>query len=84
MRKKSQITIFIIIGILLLLSVFLMFYYLNYSIQEPIEPDTNTQNQHIIGFIEGCVDQKAKQSLFYLGFIGGDTKIKKLSTKSAA
>jgi len=57
-----------------------MFYYLNYSIQEPIEPDTNTQNQHIIGFIEGCVDQKAKQSLFYLGFIGGDTKIKKLST----
>tara|TARA_Y100000034_G_C6764913_1_gene340933 strand:+ start:65 stop:871 length:807 start_codon:yes stop_codon:yes gene_type:complete len=68
-QKRGQISIFIIIGLILIILVAFIFFYLS-SIRTTSGKETS-ENQHIIGFIEGCIDQKAKQGLFYLGFVGG-------------
>ncbi len=64
---------FIIIGIILLACVSFVFFYLSLETDQDSSKEDTGKDQHIIGFIEGCVDQKSKQALFYLGFIGGDT-----------
>ncbi len=71
--KKGQVSLFIIVGVILVLAILIPFIYLSYKQEVPIK--TDAENEHIEGFIEGCIDQKAKQSLFYLGFIGGATKV---------
>ncbi len=75
-EKKSQISLFIIAGIVIVIIVGFIFFYLSLRTTDVASEETTSKNQHIIGFIEGCVDQKAKQSLFFLGFIGGDTWVR--------
>lgn len=72
-QKKSQLSIFILIGIVLVIAVAFVLIYLAPASQDTGKVETN-DDAHITGFVEGCIDQKSKQALFYLGFIGGGTK----------
>lgn len=69
--KRGQITIFAIIGIILILSV-LLFVFLRPKANPDIEVKDPT---NVRQFIESCLTQSANQALFYQGYIGGDVSL---------
>ena len=71
MKKKGQITVFIIVGIVMLMSFSIMLL-IRGQFGDKEEDITKVDTSNIRNFIEGCVQQTARQSLFYFGFIGGD------------
>lgn len=64
MKKKGQVTFFIIIGIILLIIVG-VYFALRGTIEE--EPPILPEYQPIQQFIETCIDANAKEALFLLG-----------------
>ena len=78
MRRKGQVTIFIILGILLLAIVGLLFYFKTLTITETFEtegrPVTVTVPQEFIAiqeYTETCLGSIAEQGLKILGQQGG-------------
>lgn len=78
--KRGQIGFFFILGVLLLLSVALLFFaggfqYKTAKIKvHEIAKETPPSFVSLRKLIESCVDQTAELAVFYLGFIGGDVK----------
>ncbi len=73
MHKTGQTSLFVILGILLLLLVAL--YGLSFFVGKPTEQAKQTigeTNQPLKAFVDSCVEQTAKLALFFFGFIGGD------------
>ena len=75
-RRRGQTTLFIILGVLLLLSV-VLYVVMNYVLKEKSEQqskkelETTAENLPIKAFVDSCVTQTAKVALFLFGFVGG-------------
>ncbi|MBI5389592.1 hypothetical protein HZB01_04400 [Candidatus Woesearchaeota archaeon] len=72
-EKRGQVTLFIIIGVLLLLIMGFGYYlYSQKSEQLPPEPITKQQpTNKISSFVESCIDQTASEAVIKLGSQGG-------------
>ncbi|MBI4441004.1 hypothetical protein HY639_02445 [Candidatus Woesearchaeota archaeon] len=76
--QKGQVSFFFILGILLLLSISLLYFLGGIKYTELRTKGHAVTTETAPGFlavhklIETCVDQTAKLAVFYLGFIGGD------------
>jgi hypothetical protein len=75
--KKTQVTMFIIMGIVLLFVFVVLFYLKNVIQQESIEQNIEDINR-VLGeqgkyhqYVQGCVEQATKEGLFMLGMQGG-------------
>ena len=68
-RKKGQITLFIILGILMLTAVG-MFIYFRSSVSKEAEIIT-TEYSPVIGFVDSCIDSIARDGIKTLGLNGG-------------
>ncbi len=74
MNRKSQITVFIIIGLLILLSTVLIFYIRSKAMTKDLVPKLDNvpdDQKELQGFILGCVDQTATEALVKIGEHGG-------------
>ncbi|MBI4149906.1 hypothetical protein HY488_00720 [Candidatus Woesearchaeota archaeon] len=73
-RKKGQITIFLVIGILLLVGVFLTLTIRSW-ITEKVEPEAQQavtlEGQSIQTFVESCIDRVGRRGIYFLGRQGG-------------
>jgi hypothetical protein len=63
--KKSQITFFIIVGIIILLFILFLFYV--YKMEIKIVPSSPSSKESIEVFIKDCIDNSIIESTFYLG-----------------
>ena len=78
LNKKAQVTVFIIIGILILFVTGMIFFLTKYTIQEqiteegaPVIASVPTAFQPIQSFTENCLSSSAKRGLLILGEQGG-------------
>ncbi len=74
MNKKSQITVFIIIGLLVICSAVLIFYIRSRVITKDLVPKLDKipdDRKDIQEFVLGCVDQTATDALIKIGEHGG-------------
>jgi hypothetical protein len=75
--KKGQVSIYLLIGIVLLIVVGL---FVAISTIKQLPTETTSEEQirrlgkfhNVESFVQNCVDNTAKYALFYLGFVGGD------------
>ena len=77
MQKKGQTTLFAILGLTILLVVVLYsasIYLLKEKPSEQVKQSAieAQQDQPIKAFIDSCVEQTSKLSIFFFGFVGGD------------
>lgn len=72
-EKRGQVTLFIIIGIVLLLAIVLIIVLRSESIREAISPERifPTETTRITNFIDSCIEDTADQALNLLGAQGG-------------
>ncbi len=61
--KRGQVTVFIIIGILLILTISLLIVLLNSSTKKPLENVKLSETQSIKSFVENCLEQATWQSI---------------------
>ena len=76
MQKRGQLTVFIILGLVVLV-IAGIFFYLSGSIapagtKGALETRVNIEQLSPEAYVQHCVDQTASKALFYFGFIGGD------------
>ena len=73
MKKRGQITIFIIIGIVLLLSAALVTYFYQKRVAAPIKRIVSVPEevQQIYDYVASCTDQIGKDGLIIMGIQGG-------------
>src|SRR5574341_2475565 len=73
MSKRGQITIFIIIGIVLLLSVGVALYFYQARVTEPIKRlvAVPEEVQQIYDYVATCANQIGKDGLLIMGTQGG-------------
>lgn len=69
LKKKSQITVFIIIGLIILLTYFLLSYYKKESIEERelIQPELIPVQQ----YVQTCTEDLAREAIEIIGINGG-------------
>lgn len=76
-NKKSQITLFIILGLILLLIIGFLFYLTTYVVKKQTGTETTetqkikTELQPIVNYVTQCLDQTTKEGLVLLGKQGG-------------
>lgn len=81
-QKRGQITLFIIIGIVVLFGVFAVLY-VNAQIKKQNQPVVTEVEripikvEPIKQFVQGCIDQAAKDSLSVIGLTGGNVEATK-------
>jgi hypothetical protein len=77
MRKRGQVTIFIIIGIIILFSVLAFFFLRDYVITQQIKQDEadtlelSLNAEKVKNGVNWCIDRTAKDAIITLGFYGG-------------
>ena len=77
MQKRGQVTIFIIFGILILVTVFSFIYLNNYLKTKQLEQDTadklglDLKTQSVKNLVENCIEEVGTKSIIQLGFHGG-------------
>ncbi|RMF54784.1 hypothetical protein D6745_04070 [Candidatus Woesearchaeota archaeon] len=71
MGRKAQITAFIIIGIILLISLFIVVYVRNESQYFKPEQIIPAELQPMIGYVESCAEEKAFEAVTRLGMQSG-------------
>ncbi|MBI4441350.1 hypothetical protein HY639_04220 [Candidatus Woesearchaeota archaeon] len=77
--KRGQLTLFSILGIMLLLFVALYFFAYVVLKEKPTEQAREqlietAADQPIKAFVDSCVAQTARMALFFFGFVGGDVE----------
>jgi hypothetical protein len=76
-KKRGQVTIFMILGIIILLSVASLFLLRNYIVAEQIKQDEadtlelSLNADKIKGEVNWCIDRTAKDAVITLGYYGG-------------
>lgn len=72
-KKRAQVTIFIIIGIILLLSTVLVIYLVSRQSVKPLEEAIIVPEsaKPVHEFITGCLEQTSKRGVALLGQQGG-------------
>jgi len=75
MEKRGQVTIFIIIGIILLIILALFLYFRGESLD--LEPQEKIPSEFVPvrNLIEECMQVHAKEGIYLLGIQGGYTKL---------
>lgn len=74
MKKRGQITVFIIVGIIILFAIFLFLYVQREKVTEFLtEPLETIPSQYspVKNFVEGCIENTATQGILLLGMQGG-------------
>ncbi|MDO8642180.1 MAG: hypothetical protein Q7R76_01135 [Candidatus Woesearchaeota archaeon] len=73
LQKKGQVTFFIILGILLLISVAFMLYFSREKLLAGVGDEKNipTEFKSIHTFVQQCLDEQALQGIMLLGSQGG-------------
>jgi hypothetical protein len=74
LKKKGQITIFIILGIVIIVTVSLVFFLNQPKLEEDIIIDQNIVP--IKSFVESCIDQIGQNALYFTALQGGYYKTK--------
>ena len=69
MNNKGQITIFIIIGLIILIAIGAYLYYKSFAIGEP--EIITQETEPVRNFVEQCIEDAAKEGISILGFNGG-------------
>jgi len=69
-NKRGQITIFIILGIVIIMAVSLVLF-LNQSKVNDEVPDQNLQTLPIKSFVESCIDQTGQDAVYFTALQGG-------------
>lgn len=75
MKKKGVVSIFILLGIFVIL-VGLLFYYVEREQEEVVIPPAPTDFQQYHTFIENCLELKAKESVDMIAKSGGYNEVK--------
>jgi len=75
MKKKGQVSVFVIIGIILVLVV--SFLFVNSKFEIFVDHETKIMNQ-ISDVVDSCLQKSAKDGVFQLGFQGGVIEIPKI------
>ena len=77
MKKRGQVTVFIILGIFILLSAISFFFLKDYIIAEQIKQDEadtlelTLNADKVKGEVNWCIDRTAKDAIINLGYYGG-------------
>lgn len=71
MEKKGQTTIFIVIGVILILTMSILVYLQNRE-QNEIENAYVNERETIQNFVQLCVDKTSQDALFFFGLTGGE------------
>lgn len=76
MNKRGQVTIFLIVGILLLASFAAIFWAVSYYQKEKLEAETDLPlsaglKPQIINFVDSCLEEVAVPGIYFLGIQGG-------------
>ena len=81
MQKKGQITVFIIMGILILVTVFSFIYLNNYMAEKQLEQDIadklelDLNADKVKSRVEWCINNVGEKSILTLGFYGGKKEL---------
>jgi len=74
MNKKSQVTVFVIVGIVIVVSVFLVFYFLGDRIKKQTEPEIvleETSLEPVIKLVQDCISKEVVKGIELVGLQGG-------------
>jgi hypothetical protein len=72
MQKRGQITIFVILGILILGLIIGFFFLRNNSVVEELKVEDKTiETTSVKMFVEGCLEKKAEEGIYYTSLRGG-------------
>lgn len=71
MNKKAQISVFIIIGIVIIIALVAYFAVTNKSISPQAAQKMSLQSKSINSFVQSCLTQKSEEAVFILGLQGG-------------
>ena len=74
MNKRGQVTIFVIVGIIIVVSVFLVFYFLGDNIKRQTTPEVVLEESSLepmIKLVEGCVNTEVAKGIEMVGLQGG-------------
>ena len=70
--RRGQITIFVIIGLILIIGIALYFYLMNRTTEQVVNiPRLTGDFGEVQSFTEGCIEQVAKEGIAELGLHGG-------------
>jgi len=84
MPKRGQVTVFIIIGIILLAIVALFFFLRGEMLTEEIEQEIEyTDTGSVQLFVDGCLDSTLRNAIFQVAQFGGHYPLPELSTQNA-
>ena len=75
MNKKSQVTIFVIVGIIIVVSVFLVFYFLGDEIKKQTEVKTvfdESSLEPLQDYVGDCIEKNGNEAIQLIGKQGGD------------
>ena len=67
MKKRGQLTIFVIVAILVVGSVLIYFAFQQGLIQQPLNPDA----QEIYNFVQTCIEEEGIKIVYQIGENGG-------------
>ncbi|MBI5390283.1 hypothetical protein HZB02_02245 [Candidatus Woesearchaeota archaeon] len=70
-KKRGQITLFIILGIILLLLIGLLLYIIQPKTQAAVVPPLGYQPKPVIAYVEQCVEQTMERGIVLMGMQGG-------------
>lgn len=76
MKKRGQVTVFLIVGILLLATFAAVFWAMSYFQKETLEAETELPlaaglKPQVSGFVESCLEEIATPGIYLLGIQGG-------------
>ena len=75
MHKRGQVTVFIILGILIVVVLGVIFYLYNLRVIPPIEPQQEfdfSRTETIKNYVEGCINTAGNEALNLVGKQGGE------------
>ncbi|MBD3361829.1 hypothetical protein GF358_03485 [Candidatus Woesearchaeota archaeon] len=86
MKNKGQVTVFIILGVLLLLTAGLIIYLTTQKVVKPVEEQIIIPEgtEPVYNYISECIYQTAKQGIIKLGMQGGYVNLPAAITKTPA
>lgn len=69
--KKGQITLFIIIGVILILAISTFFIFFNNNVEQDLNTVSNQESSNLNLFVEDCLSETLKKGLYEIGMLGG-------------
>jgi hypothetical protein len=83
MKRKAQVTVFIILGIILLITAAILFFLVDLSSEELEEQIDYTDTSSVQIFVEGCLGSVIEDAIFDVAQKGGYYELPVISTTNA-